>query len=80
MLLLGTRRNLNNHLCHSSELAPGRGLGRRLLGLVRDVKRACAAALTGKERRELRGDLVGLLRLEEVAACVEINQCVGCTR
>ena len=78
MLLLGTRRNYN-HLCHSSELAPGRAwLGRRLLGLVRDVEGARPAAL--EERRKLRGDLVGLLRLEEVAACVEINQCVGCTR
>ena len=62
-----------------SELAPGRvWLGRRLLGLVRDVEGARPAAL--EERRKLRGDLVGLLRLEEVAACVEINQCVGCTR
>ena len=65
---------------HSSELASGRrGLdGRRLLGLVGNMEGACAAAL--EERRELRRDLVGLLRLEEVTACVEINQCVGCTR
>ena len=78
MLLLGTRRNLQS-LSHSSELAPGRvWLGRRLLGLVRDVEGARPAAL--EERRKLRGDLVGLLRLEEVAACVEINQCVWCTR
>ena len=78
MLLLGTRRNLQS-LSHSLELALGRvWLGRRLLGLVRDVEGARAAAL--EERRELRGDFVGLLRLEEVAACVEINQCVGCTR
>ena len=60
--------NLVDPTCES-ELAPGRrGLGRRLLGLVRDVEGPRPAALTGKERRELRGDLVGLLRLEEMAA------------
>ena len=78
MLLLGTRRNLQS-LSHSSELAPGRvWLGRRLLGLVGDVEGSCAAALV--ERLEFRCYLTGLLRLEEVTACVEINQCVGCTR
>ena len=67
MLLLGTRRNLQS-LSHSSELAPGRvWLGRRLLGLVRDVEGTCAAPLR-KERRELRGDLVGFLSLHKVAA------------
>ncbi len=36
---------------------------------------ACAAALV--ERLEFRCYLTGLLRLEEVTACVEINQCRG---
>ena len=61
-----------------SELALGRvWFGRRLLGLVRDVEGSCTAAL--EERLEFRCYLTGLLRLEEVTACVEINQCVGCT-
>ena len=40
-----------------------------------DVAGACSAAL--EERLEFRCYLTGLLRLEEVTACVEINQCRG---